>query len=87
VEGIEPTLLAEHDFESCASTSSATRALSPLYIFGQRVRLSDDPASGWPCFRLQDRHIAHPAAGQRGNAGDENAMTQATMTKMKKKTR
>lgn len=26
VEGIEPTLLAEHDFESCASTSSATPA-------------------------------------------------------------
>src|SRR5260370_41725612 len=26
VEGIEPTLLAEHDFESCASTNSATRA-------------------------------------------------------------
>jgi hypothetical protein len=26
VEGIEPPLLAEHDFESCASTSSATRA-------------------------------------------------------------
>ena len=28
VEGIEPPLLAEHDFESCASTSSATRARS-----------------------------------------------------------
>jgi len=28
VEGIEPTLLAEHDFESCASTSSATPACS-----------------------------------------------------------
>ncbi len=28
VEGIEPPLLAEHDFESCASTSSATRAQS-----------------------------------------------------------
>lgn len=28
VEGIEPPLLAEHDFESCASTSSATRALA-----------------------------------------------------------
>jgi hypothetical protein len=26
VEGIEPPLLAEHDFESCASTNSATRA-------------------------------------------------------------
>ena len=23
--GIEPTILAEHDFESCAYTSSATR--------------------------------------------------------------
>ncbi len=24
-EGIEPSLLAEHDFESCAYTNSATR--------------------------------------------------------------
>jgi hypothetical protein len=32
VEGIEPPLLAEHDFESCASTSSATRAYAFLYI-------------------------------------------------------
>src|ERR1051326_7942961 len=32
VEGIEPPVLAEHDFESCASTSSATRALVSLYI-------------------------------------------------------
>jgi|ERR1700733_14259768 hypothetical protein len=31
VEGIEPPLLAEHDFESCASTSSATRALGAFY--------------------------------------------------------
>src|SRR5271166_137185 len=30
VEGIEPTLLAEHDFESCASTNSATRAGSAI---------------------------------------------------------
>ena len=30
VEGIEPTLLAEHDFESCASTSSATRACTVI---------------------------------------------------------
>jgi hypothetical protein len=30
VVGIEPTLLAEHDFESCASTSSATPARHPL---------------------------------------------------------
>ena len=30
VEGIEPPLLAEHDFESCASTSSATRASTYL---------------------------------------------------------
>src|SRR3984893_11359149 len=30
VEGIEPPLLAEHDFESCASTNSATRA---YYIY------------------------------------------------------
>src|ERR1700730_5457388 len=32
VEGIEPPLLAEHDFESCASTSSATRACAAIYI-------------------------------------------------------
>ena len=37
VEGIEPPLLAEHDFESCASTSSATRASALLY---SRVRAS-----------------------------------------------
>src|SRR5262249_55520333 len=35
VEGIEPPLLAEHDFESCASTSSATRA-APASISSQR---------------------------------------------------
>ena len=35
VEGIEPPLLAEHDFESCASTSSATRACAPsIYSAG-----------------------------------------------------
>ena len=33
VEGIEPPLLAEHDFESCASTSSATRASRLFYSF------------------------------------------------------
>ena len=33
VEGIEPPLLAEHDFESCASTSSATRASRLFYNF------------------------------------------------------
>jgi hypothetical protein len=30
-EGIEPSLLAEHDFESCASTNSATPAFTYLY--------------------------------------------------------
>src|ERR1700684_4435240 len=81
VEGIEPTLLAEHDFESCASTSSATRALSPLYIFDPHSRPSTAPARQWLCVRLQERHIAPPAARRRSNAGDETAMTQATMTK------
>ena|SRR5277367_1597223 len=38
VEGIEPPLLAEHDFESCASTSSATRACGAS--FGNRLRLA-----------------------------------------------
>ena len=52
MEGIEPTLLAEHDFESCASTSSATRAWRPLYIRPTR------PSIHRPCFRLQDRQIA-----------------------------
>jgi hypothetical protein len=57
VEGIEPTLLAEHDFESCASTSSATRA-RPASISSEGVRvywirlhagrrLRSDLRSGW----------------------------------------
>ena len=45
VEGIEPPLLAEHDFESCASTSSATRAFGAFYIFGWRWRPSHGAAS------------------------------------------
>jgi hypothetical protein len=52
VEGIEPTLLAEHDFESCASTSSATRAQSALYIVGWRLRLSDGLASAFRIGKL-----------------------------------
>jgi hypothetical protein len=36
VEGIEPPLLAEHDFESCASTSSATRAERMIQKSGSR---------------------------------------------------
>src|ERR1700739_2576890 len=39
VEGIEPPLLAEHDFESCASTSSATRAGRMIRKIG--IRFSD----------------------------------------------
>ena len=49
VEGIEPTLLAEHDFESCASTSSATRASRLFYSFqclsGKRKNRNAPPAS------------------------------------------
>jgi hypothetical protein len=45
VEGIEPPLLAEHDFESCASTSSATRARVAIYIRGRRAGQKENP---WP---------------------------------------
>lgn len=38
VEGIEPPLLAEHDFESCASTNSATRACFYLYIIRRNIQ-------------------------------------------------
>jgi hypothetical protein len=88
VEGIEPTLLAEHDFESCASTSSATRALSPFYIFGPGARLSVDPslADGLAsAFRIGT--LLTPPGTRHSNAGDETAMTQATMTKITKKAR
>jgi hypothetical protein len=43
VEGIEPPLLAEHDFESCASTSSATRATGALYSFGRPYGQKENP--------------------------------------------
>src|ERR1700739_3895904 len=42
VEGIEPPLLAEHDFESCASTSSATRASADTYIQAGRSRQNEN---------------------------------------------
>src|SRR6202043_3185492 len=55
VEGIEPPLLAEHDFESCASTNSATRALSALYIFSRGARQKENPPGRCrACFRLKD---------------------------------
>ena len=50
VEGIEPPLLAEHDFESCASTSSATRARRMIRKRSSRMR----PGTG-PLFR--QRHV------------------------------
>ena len=37
--GIEPTLLAEHEFESCASTSSAIRANGGGKNKAGRIRL------------------------------------------------
>jgi hypothetical protein len=47
VEGIEPTLLAEHDFESCASTSSATPAcalsITPRTLPQNRLTLFTTP--------------------------------------------
>ena len=48
VEGIEPTLLAEHDFESCASTSSATRAwrMIPKSLLADLIR--EVQAVFWP---------------------------------------
>jgi hypothetical protein len=65
VEGIEPPLLAEHDFESCASTSSATRASGAFYIVriipAQKKIKTSQPrrqAGSRPCIRPQDRHIA-----------------------------
>src|SRR5580700_12301808 len=50
VEGIEPPLLAEHDFESCASTSSATRACAAIYI--RRAARSAKRKSGPELFYL-----------------------------------
>src|SRR5580692_3216656 len=59
VEGIEPPLLAEHDFESCASTSSATRACGAIYIRRPARRAKRKSACpGRACFRLKDRSIA-----------------------------
>ena len=50
VEGIEPPCLAARDFESRASTSSATRALAAFYIVrgGLRQRKSGFLAPGAP---------------------------------------
>jgi hypothetical protein len=52
VEGIEPPLLAEHDFESCASTSSATRAQrmirkSGIRFFDKIVRQERPSLYNW----------------------------------------
>ena len=52
VEGIEPPLLAEHDFESCASTSSATRARCYLYIIRQNIQRAGAGKQN----RRRDRH-------------------------------
>src|SRR5579871_2449768 len=59
VEGIEPPLLAEHDFESCASTSSATRALgvSIYSADGGGKRKSRGRPRQATCFHLNDRQI------------------------------
>ena len=46
VEGIEPPLLAEHDFESCASTSSATRARRMIRKRSSRMRSGTGRVSG-----------------------------------------
>src|SRR5579862_8377729 len=46
VGGIEPPLLAEHDFESCASTSSATRACAAIYIRRPARRAKRKSGSG-----------------------------------------
>ena len=39
VVGVEPTLLTEHDFESCASANSATPA--NYYGGGNRIRTGE----------------------------------------------
>ena len=57
VEGIEPPFLSERDFESRASTSSATRASAALYIGRGRDRQKENPA----------------AAGRRGRGEDPTA--------------
>src|ERR1700685_4723246 len=60
VEGIEPPLLAEHDFESCASTSSATRACAAIYI--RRPARSAKRKSAQGALRSGTRQKAQKAA-------------------------
>jgi hypothetical protein len=68
VEGIEPPLLAEHDFESCASTSSATRASEPsISAAGAPGKKKNRPPRR-ACFRLKDRSIAAGCDGGDGAA-------------------
>ena len=71
VEGIEPPLLAEHDFESCASTSSATRAQSGnrqsetiAASFVEHDRLGK-PATTFPDHAPADIYIFDPRTRQK----------------------
>src|SRR5580704_6325449 len=64
VEGLEPPFLAERDFESRASTSSATRACGTIYIRRPARRAKRKSAGpGRACFRLKDRSIAGGCSG------------------------
>src|SRR5271169_5667921 len=68
VEGIEPPLLAEHDFESCASTSSATRAWSANRKTRSNCRsvaLVEHDLFGKPATTFPDRAQVEPAFGNR----------------------
>src|SRR5579862_7214913 len=62
VEGIEPPCLAAHDFESCASTSSATRAhalsITPVsgYVHPSEPFCALFPPSGSASFAVLAEH-------------------------------
>src|SRR5271154_3973310 len=78
VEGIEPPLLAEHDFESCASTSTATRAILvehdpfgkpgttfPVMLFLVEHDPIGKPATTFPGHALGALYIARSGSGQK----------------------
>lgn len=64
VEGIEPPFLSERDFESRASTSSATRAYA-LYIVGGCHSQKEIEALG-PCVCREDGPMAPVARRSEG---------------------
>ena len=73
VEGIEPPCLAAHDFESCASTSSATRA-NGLSISSAAARVYPMPHVRVSlCVPHPHRPCFRPNSWQIALAGDERA--------------